>query len=203
MNTKLPGSVLAQIAVTLSMLLLSACNGATAASKEDYGPKNLIISHVKAGSFPYLWANTQFKTVRSYIEDENALEIPGIPEQPVDAPIAMLACSVRLSKPYGLPNNIDTEQFTVYNRTNHHILIASLYFVYRNSALIGPVIQHLAPHEVRSVTLQDAYGIGQIFGYTLRKSHIPKPTHILCGAGPAVADDGTLYKFHALFIRDP
>lgn len=202
MTIKFSKSIFSKIAATLSILIFSACNVGKAAPADEYGPKNLVISHVKPGTFPYLWANTTFKTIRSYIDDKNSLDIPGIPEQPVDAPIAILSCSVRLSKPYGLPNNIDTENFTVYNRTNHHIMIASLHFVYRNSALIGADIQHLAPHEIRTVTLRDTDGIGQSFGYNLRKSHIPKPTHILCGAGPAVADDGTLYKFHALFIRD-
>ena len=201
MKPNLSQGLLLALGVAITQLLLIGCNAAKAAPLE-YGPRNLKISHVKPGNIPYLWASSPIRVTKSVVIDEGSRVIPGIPEQPIDAPVAVLSCSETLSKDYGQPNNVGTDHFTVYNRTAKRLLIAKVHFIFPTSPNMEVAIQDLAPHELRSITVNDNM-IGQVLGYRLRKSHIPKPTHILCGAGPAVADDGTVYDFHALFLRDP
>ncbi|MGC8485383.1 MAG: hypothetical protein ACP5O6_07115 [Candidatus Baltobacteraceae bacterium] len=190
--------------ICLLALTLVGCSKPRAAVSHEASQPNLVIRHVQPGqSIPGLeyWSNTKFSHVRGAIVGRSSILIPGIPIQNVDAPVVVLSCSMTLAKPFGSQNNSTIDHIMVLNRTKKLLSLVRVLSVYRGSGLGEFFVQNLKPNEMRSLTLVDDVGPGSLPVRAIRTFHMQKPSFMLCGAGPALASDGTAYEFEPPFPR--
>lgn len=192
--------------VALLMLSLVGCARASGQGIASPRPqRDLIIRHVRPGQvIPGLefWSQGKYTHVRSTIVNSSSTLIPGVPIQNPDAPVVVLSCSMKLAKPFGSANNSTTDYLTVLNRTNKTLSLVRVLSVYLDSGIGEEFIQNLKPHEMRSSVLVDnETGPGALNARAIRNFNMPKPPFMLCGAGPALASDGTAYEFEPPFPR--
>ena len=195
----------AQIAgISLLMFSLLGCSQPSGHGVQQPTPRrDLIIRHVRPGqAIPGLefWSNVKYTNVHTTIVNGTSTLIPGIPIQNPDAPVVVLSCSITLTKPFGSHHNFAIDHLTVLNRTDKELSLVRVLSVHLYSGVREDFIQNLKPHEMRSSTLVNKNGL-YLPVRSIRNFHMHKPPFMLCGAGPALASDGTAYEFEPPFPR--
>ncbi len=139
-----------------------------------------------------------FRTVWSHIVKLGGPVIHGIPENSLNARVAVLSCDASFEGSTTSPQEFETMRFTVMNETPYFLRYTRIVVeVDRGPSYEDPILFDLKPYELRSFVLTQ--GGAAADGNLPEYHHYPK--WMLCGAGPAQRANGKMLDFEPGFFN--
>ena len=139
-----------------------------------------------------------FRTVWSHIVKLGGPIIHGIPENSLNARVAVLSCDAAFEGSTTSPQEFETMRFTVMNETPYFLRYTRVAVeVDRGASYEDAILFDLKPYELRSFVLTQGGAASD--GNLPEYHHYPK--WMLCGAGPAQRANGQMLDFEPGFFN--
>ncbi len=139
------------------------------------------------------------RTVWSHIVKLGGPILHGIPENSLNARVAVLSCDAAFEGSTRSPQEFETMRFTVMNETPYLLRYTRIAVeVDRGASYEDAILFDLKPYELRSFVLTQG-GVFADGNFPRQYHHYPK--WMLCGAGPAQRANGKMLDFEPGFFN--